>query len=232
MRIKGVPGRVIDWVRSQQSGFGSDDLAKATGLSYRSASIYLSRLERKGIIYRRKKGLYGLFLPTLSRSVRRIAGILLRELPMTGIVVWSTEDLVPYLHYLPNRYLLFLETRSENLPSVRDVLVERGMRVRARPSKRDLRESYSGDPDVLLFSKKDVYGTKPWKGGISTASLERVLVDMYVLTSKKGLAFPTEDVLDALERALKDNAVSRDTLRKYSKRRYVYVDLRRMIEGG
>jgi hypothetical protein len=100
-----------------------------------------------------------------------------------------------------------------------------------RPTRTAFKGAYEDGTEVIVLAKRDRYGTRPWKGKVSFADLERVFVDLYALSSRKGLPFPEEEVLGALGNALAENTVSRGALRKYSKRRYVYADLRECIEG-
>jgi DNA-binding transcriptional ArsR family regulator len=231
MKKREIPDRIISWVRSQKNDFGADELSEATGISHRSASIYLSRLEKTGILTRRIKGRYISFSQRPSVKVRKLGNIISRELPFTAVVLWSTDTIIHFLQNMPNRHQMFLETEKDDVSSVHDVLKEHGIRVKARPSRADFEAANDDGIDVFVLAKKERYGTRLWKGKIFIAGLEKVFIDLYVLASRRGLPYPKEEITRALETAMDENAVSRNTLRKYSKRRYVYPDLRRLIEG-
>jgi hypothetical protein len=230
MKKREIPDRIINWVRTQKNEFGAKELSEATIISHRSALIYLSRLEKTGILSRRTKGRYSSFSQKPSLEVQKLGNILLRELPFTAVVLWSTDTIIHFSQNMPNRHQMFLETEKDNVSSVHDVLKEKGIRVKARPSRRDFEAANDDGIEVFVLSKKERYATRHWKGKIFIANLEKVFIDMYVLASRKGLPYPKEEIMRALETAMDQNALSRNTLRKYSKRRYVYPDLRRIIE--
>jgi hypothetical protein len=227
-----VPQRVRRWASAQTGGLTAGDLAEAMGLSRSSASQYLSRLALAGEIVRLTRGRYLAFVPGVPRSLERVRSVLHTEMPLTEVVLWSTEAASQFTHSVPSRSFAVVETARENVGSVSDALLEGGLSAVARPSRRDLTEIFQRNIEVLVMQSRNTYATFPLGGRVRMATLEKVLVDMYFLATRRGLPVPEEDIVDALRNALDGGAADASVLRRYSMRRHVHGELADLLVEG
>lgn len=230
MRAATVPGKVVEWARSQPAGFGWKELSDELGVSRQSALAYLSRLSRAGWIYRSGKGRYRSFENRPSGKVRKAASTLSARMPLTRAVLWSTDQLVHYSDHIPRRTFLFVDTAPENVPAIVDVLQRSGMRAVGRPTVRDLAESLERDTDAFVMARKEGCGAVPWKGALMRASLERALLGTYFLVTRRSLPYLEEDIKMAIRRAVRENAVDKRTLRRCAARRNLLEELKKILE--
>jgi len=231
MRVAKVPGQVIEWARSQSAEFGWKELSEELGVSRRTAMVYLSRLTMSGLIFRARKGRYRPFENRPSRRARKAAAVLSVKMPLTRAVVWSTDQLVHYSDFIPQRAFLFVETAPENIPAIVDVLRRSKMRTVGLPTARDMAESLDMDTDVFVIARKEGCGAVPWKGLLKGASLERVLLSTYFLVTRKRLPYPEEEIKSAIRRAVREKAVDIRTLRRCAARRNLSRELKKILEG-
>lgn len=205
---------------------------EAMGISRRSALIYLSRMERKGAISKLMRGRYVSAIRKPSWRVLKVIRVLARELPLTALEVWSTDVLIHFSHHIPARFFVFVDARPQDAPSVLDALKEAGMKAVAEPARGNYGVPVEMGAEVFVRRRKTLRGTMPWKGNVSLVILERVLVDLYVLSARDGFPLPKEDIAGAVAMAVGQGAADRRTLRRYATRRYVYPELKKAIEGG
>ena len=231
VRAAAVPGKVLDWARSQTAEFGWGELCENLGISRQSAMAYLSRLARCGLIFRVRKGRYRSFENRPSRRTAKVAAVLSAKMPLTSAVIWSTDQLIHYSDHIPKRTHLFVETAPENVPAIVDVLRRSGRRTVGRPTARDLAESLDMGTEVLVLARKEGCGAVPWKGHLMVASLERALLGTYFLVTRKRLPYPKEEIICAIRRAVREKAVDIRTLRRCAARRNLSQELKRILEG-
>jgi hypothetical protein len=232
MQAEKVPAPVIEWAQSRPAEFGADELMDEMGISRPSALIYLSRMERNGAISRLMRGRYVSAIRKPSRRVLKVIRVLAGELPLTPLAVWSTDALVHFSHHIPARHFVFVDARPQDAPSVLDALKEAGLKAAAEPERGNFSALAEMGAEVFVRMQKTLRGTIPWKGNVSLVILERVLVDLYVLSARDGFPLPKEDIAVAVAAAVGQGAADRRTLRRYATRRYVYPELKTAIEGG
>jgi len=226
-----VPEKAVRWASAQSVEFGPGEMAAALGISRRSALQYLSRMETNAVISKLMRGRYVSALPKPSRKAQKIARILAREMPLTRVVVWGTDSLVPYSHYIPPRPVFFVETAADDASSARDVLRENGYRVIADPTVNEFRSSTELGVEVFVRSARSLWGTIPWEKNVSLAIVEKMFVDLYFLVTRKGFPLPKTEVAKALRAAIDQKAARPETVRRYAMRRNVYPELKEYVEG-
>jgi hypothetical protein len=226
-----VPEKAARWASMQSMEFGPGEMAAALGISHRSALLYLSRLETKGLISKLMRGRYVSALPTPSKKALNIARLLAHEMPLTRVVVWGTDSLAPFSHHMLPRPVIFVETEAEDAPSAGDVLREKGYKVVLEPTAKEYRSSVELGVEVFVRNARSRWGAIPWKKNVSLAILEKMFVDLYFLVTRKGFPLPRVEVAKALRAAIGQKAVRPETVRRYAIRRNVYPELREYVEG-
>ena len=224
-----VPERVLQWARSQSSEYTASHLAEELGLSQRSASIYLSRLAVAGKIVRLMKGRYISFQPFIPSTLQRVGLAIAREMPLTDAVLWTTGPLTQLMHDIPTLDLLVIEATPIDVEGIRDVVLGLGMPVVSRPTRRDISEVLIRSTRVLVIPSRNTYATTAWKGHLRTAMLEKVLVDSYFLSSRKGLPIPSAAIIEAMRAALDGGVIDGRVVRRYATRRHLTDDLLRPL---
>ena len=164
--------------------FSLSDVVKESGVSQPLAKKYLHELKMAGNIFPAGKGMYSsvskTFQPEEKSRVTEIRQMLSREFPDLDFIIWNTLSFQPYYHHQQTHHITFVEVEYDAINAVfnkissayRHVLIEKASRV----AQKDF--DITKDPIVVRLLVK----RSPRQG--HTATLERMLVDMFVIKDK------------------------------------------------
>ena len=225
-----VPENVVLWARSQSGEFTAVRLAAELELSRITASIYLSRLALAGKATRLMRGRYISYRPSIPSTLQRVGLAIAREMPSTDAVLWTTGAIAQFMHDMPTQGLVVVEAAVIDVDAIEDVLLAMGIPTVSRPAKRDIAEYMVRSTRVIVLPSRNRYATVPWKGHLRMAMLEKALVDVYFLASRKGLPFPPTDVIEAMRIAIERGAIDARVLKRYGSRRHILAELGPRLE--
>lgn len=226
---KNVPAEVIRWLKRQKRFVTSDELAAGMGTTKRTASCYLSRLAKCGSLTRIAKGKYISGSMYLGREVGKIAKLIQRKMPLTPFVIWSTEIISPVSHHMLGKHIIFIEADEYAVGNIKDVLLEEGSASLLDPTAKELEDIFSSPIDVILFKKSEKYATIR-VSGVLTASLEKALIDLYFLSTRRKFPIPPSELIDAVKNALRDGLIDLKVFSRYAARRNVKNELARELK--
>lgn len=163
------------------------------------------------------------FIPEISSKMKTISNKLKKEFPYLNICIWNTSSLNEFMVHQPGRFYLLIEVEKEATQSVFYFLKEAKYSVFIEPTS-DLLEKYLPNEKESLIVKSLV-SEAPTQivKGINTASLEKMLVDVYC-----------DDVIFSAQQGAEMRTLFKEALIKYSlneNRMLRYADRRRKKEG-
>ncbi len=226
--IRTVPDEAIQWLKKQKKIITPAELAKGIGVTKHTASCYLSRLSKCGSITRIAKGKYVAREIYISNRIKRIDKILKRKMPLTNYIIWSTETISPVTHYILGKHIIFIEADKYAVSGIKDILSEGGIISILNPSTKEFEDLFDLGCDVILLERSEEYATIIING-IITASLEKALIDLYFLSTRKKFPLLHSELIDTMKVAMQEKLIDLKMFRRYAMRRNVKKELKRLL---
>ncbi len=158
------------------------------------------------------------YTPVISAKLKAIHSKIRKEFPYLKICIWETSALNEFMQHQPGRFYLLAEVEKEAAQSVFFFLQELRYTVFIEPGK-DFLEKYSpiSKESVIvkpLVTEAPIQNIK----GVNTASLEKMLVDIFcddvIFLAQQGSEMRT-----IFREALAKYSVNRDRMLRYAGRR-------------
>ncbi len=230
MKTSNIPKKIIDRILNSKNIITSEVLAKNYKLKPLTASNYLSRLKRDGIITRIGRGEYinsqkSKLILDISPKVRKIHEIIEEQSPFLEFIIWSIFNLKEFYHNVPTKNYLFIESKEMfELMSIKEILFEHDLESIINPKPKDFEEVlYRIEIPIILFKRKNSYGVIKING-IQTPILERCILDLYYYITRKKLNYPIEEVNNILINAINTGAFNFSFADRYVKLRNIEFD--------
>jgi len=225
-----IPKKIIDKILNSKNVITSEVLAKKYNLKSLTASNYLSRLERDGLITRIGRGEYinsqkSKLKLDISSEVKKIHEIIKKQSPFLEFILWSVFNLKEFYHNVPTKNYIFIESKEMfELMSIKEILFEHDLESIINPKPKDFEEViYRIEIPIILFKRKNSYGVIKING-IYTPILERCILDLYYYITRKKLNYPIEEVNNILIDAINTGAFNFSFADRYVKLRNMEFD--------
>lgn len=119
------------------------------------------------------------YLPDISSKMKSIYSKIKKEYPYTDICIWNTSSLNEFMIHQPFKFYYILEIEKEAMNSIFYFLKDINFSVFLEPTT-DILEKYTPDNKQIiiikpLISEAPLISVK----GIKTASIEKMLVDIF-----------------------------------------------------
>jgi len=174
----------------------------------------LNRIGRGKFIIGERKN----FIPEITSKMKAIHTKLKKQFPYLKICMWNTSALNEFMIHQPGRFYLLIEVEKDATQSIFYFLKEAKYSVFIDPTT-DLLEKYaSSEKESLII--KSLVSEAPLQNikGINTASLEKMLVDVFcddvIFPSQQGAEMRT-----LFEEALNKFSVNENRMLRYADRR-------------
>ena len=196
---------------------------KPTTINWRIYSLV-----QMGILKRIGRGKFSIgkgenYVPEISAKLKTTYKKLKREFPYLDICIWNTSALNEFMVHQPGRFYILVEVEKEATRSVFFFLKEAKYSVFLEPTK-DLLEKYLPE-EKKVFIVKSLVSEAPVENikGIKTASIEKMLVDIFC-----------DDIIFSAQQGSEMRTIFKEALSKYSineSRMFRYADRRRKKES-
>jgi len=180
-------------------------------------------LIQMGLLNRIGRGKYCIgegrnFIPEISPKMKAIISKLNKEFPFLKICIWNTSALNEFMVHQPRRFYLLIEVEKDATQSIFYFLKEAKYSVFIDPTS-DLLEKYlPSEKESLII--RSLVSEAPLQNvnGIYTASLEKMLVDVFcddvIFSAQQGTEMRT-----LLKEALSKYSVNENRMLRYANRR-------------
>jgi len=191
------------------------------GISYSENTIvqYLSELTNSGHIFSAGRGWYSSIeevFPLETHSVKNFIQFVTELFPLLEFSVWSTKQVRGYSYHIPTKFVTFLYTAKDHLPSVADVLQDSEYDIYLNPYQIEVHKGFrAGDKTVVL---RPELSESPENG--KYAPIEKILVDLVVENDKLPLLGYT-DVSHIFHDIVSRYRINIAKLVRYARRRRV-----------
>ena len=199
-----IPDKIKNSIIDSNKFISSDDLTSEFNITKRTASNYLSRLEREGLITRIGRGKYLNSQKTklkleIDPEIKKIHSIIKESSPFLNFVIWSIFNLKNFFHNIPIKNYIFIEAEEFfELKSIKERLFELNIESIIKPKSIDFEEIlYRKEIPIILFRRKNQYGIIKLEE-IETPISERIVLDLYYYITRKHLNYPSEELRDIL----------------------------------
>lgn len=193
------------------------DLKKST-INWR---VY--KLVHDGILERIGRGTFKIrkrnkFLPEIAKSLRSIHQRVKTNFPYAEICSWNTSVLNQFMVHQPARFFTLVETEKDVVQPVFHQLKESTLHVFLNPGKELLENYLSDQKDAIivkpLISESPLLQTEK----IVTATLEKILVDIYC-DKELFTAFQGSELRRIFKEAFHRYTINEKALLRYADRR-------------
>lgn len=179
----------------------------------------LNRIGRGKFIIGKTKS----FIPEISPKMKAINSKLKKEFPYLKICIWHTSVLNEFMVHQPRQMFLLIEVEKEATEAIFYFLKEANYSVFINPTRELLEKYLPSKKESLII--KPLVSEAPTKliKGIYTASLEKMLVDVFC-----------DDILFSAQQGSEMRTLFKDALAKYSvneNRMLRYANRRRKKEN-
>lgn len=158
-------------------GFEPD--LKQTTLNWR---VYY--LVKEGVLKRIGMGKFEIgegknYIPEIPPKIRSLNNKLKKEFPYLKICIWDTSILNEFMLHQPGRFYLLVEVEKEALDSIFYFLKDAKYPAFVEPTKEIIEKYLPGDKEAVIV--KSLVSEAPTQNikGVNTASLEKILVDIF-----------------------------------------------------
>ena len=198
------------------------------GVNQTTINWRIYSLVQTGILKRIGRGKFGIgeeknYITEISAKLKTIYKKLKKEFPYLDICIWNTSALNEFMVHQPGRFYILIEMEKEATRSVFFFLKEAKYSVFLEPTK-DLLEKYLPE-EKEVFIVKSLVSEAPLQNikGINTASIEKMLVDIFC-----------DDIVFSAQQGSEMRTIFKEALSKYSineSRMFRYADRRRKKES-
>lgn len=205
--------------------------------SVRSMDTVLRQMVAAGMLERTGYGQFRLYpevkpqyLPVVSPEMNALFFGIKERYPYARFCIWQARAISSFMQHIPSIDVLILETdRSAAEAVYNDVreLIE-GRTVLLRPSEKECRLYASGTPSLLV---KDLISEAPVirVDGVTTASLEKILVDATIAPEFEFAR--GSELYTIFENADQMYHIGKKTLLRYAARRGKKEEIEKLIES-
>ena len=198
-----------------------NEIEKDLKLSTINWRIYA--LVQNGVLQRVGRGKFKFgkernYLPDISSKMKSIYSKIKKEYPYTDICIWTTSLLNEFMIHQPFKFYSILEIEKEAMNSIFYFLKDLNFPVFLEPTL-DILEKYTPDNKQIIIIKP-LISEAPLitVNGITTASIEKMLVDIFCDT----IIFSTQqgsEMRTIFETAFTKYTVNRSKMLRYANRR-------------
>lgn len=225
---------LAELLREQIFITADDVLSHNSGLSRRTVHQYLNRLAREGELTQVGRGLYRTdspppFQPPLPERVRTLAHRIRAQLPFSEFTIWSTVQAIELAHMLPTRHVAFVEADQEVAPAIYEVLLSANEPALLDPPRDALDQLLALSKEPLVVRRRAETMATVEVEGVRTATLEKLLVDLYFESSREGLLLDPGEFGRMLRSALTHYNVNFVLLLAYAERRGIRDDWQALL---
>jgi len=169
------------------------------------------------------------YIPEISTSTKRLFKKLKAEFPFANLCVWNTSVLNEFMLHQPNRFFVLVETDKETSNAVFYFLREIRKSVFIDPTI-DILEKYVVNENEVFIIKPLVTEAPILKiNGVETASLEKMLVDIFC----DGVIFSTQqgtEMRTIFKNAFDKYTINQNKMLRYADRRSKKEELNQFVK--
>ncbi|MDP2965581.1 MAG: hypothetical protein Q8N39_06015 [Pelolinea sp.] len=200
----------------------------------------LYSLEKQKIIIPIGAGVYALlnallsvekkkFIPTLSPRIQELSSIIRENFPYTHYLIWETNILNEFMTHQPSQNLIILEIDKDACESVFNRLKEQTSGIIfLEPDKLTFERYIINTPESIILLRLVTQSPKIKAKGITTARLEKILVDIFT-DEDRFFAFHGQELTNIFENAFSTYWINLKTLFRYAGRRKVAMKMQAFI---
>ncbi|MEI7732197.1 MAG: DUF6577 family protein [Verrucomicrobiota bacterium] len=152
--------------------------------------VYLTEATAAGLIHDAGRGWYSRLSepsPLDSKPTAKLIRAVEKKFPLLDFTVWSTEQIRAYSHHLLARFVTFVHTDRDAMPSVAEFLRNAGYDVHLNPRSDAARQFMIREKTVVVRPKNNA---QPHVGRHVT--IEGLLVELFVESRPLNLMDPHE----------------------------------------
>ncbi len=191
-------------------------------------------LKKKGVIHHVSRGTYSFqqkpqYLPTVSKSLKKLFAKIHKELPYTTICVWDSRWFNEFLELQLFKHFLVIEAEKEASESVYNRLVSPTVSVFLDPDK-EIFEKYIVNHDEVIIVKSMISEAPVANHeNIVCASLEKLLVDCLA----EPVMFSAQQAeLDTIfKNAFDRYTININAMKRYARRRNKLTEVEMRIQN-
>lgn len=154
-------------------------------VSPNAISIQLDRLVKSNELVRLERGVYAMFpsskknfLVSVTDDLKQLFQKIKVQFPFVNYCVWSSKDLVPYMHHIPNLNYTYIDVERDVAESIFNVLNDNNSkRVFLTPNLDDFNRYVIGTDAIIV---RTLVSEAPLQmiENIKTPTIEKILVDV------------------------------------------------------
>jgi hypothetical protein len=194
-----------------------------------STKKYLYNLKKLGKIFNAGRGWYSNLPDTFildTKPIKDTIKLVEQNFPLLQFSCWSTEQLKSYFHHLQTKFVTFVYCDFDYMVTIADFLRQYQSKVFLNPTKPEINKFFQFETNTLVI--RPSISKPPTKD--HEASLEKVLVDLYIENNKLFI-MGDWDYNNTLNEIISTKRISVGALIKYAKRRQVSeFFLRKVLE--
>lgn len=225
---------IMNYARSH-STVTVNDLTSACKMSPATARQHLSCLAATGTLVRVSYDTYALpsgkeqFPLDVSDNVKSVYNDLKAEFPFADFCVYSGEIYEPLQHHMSVNHAIYVETNRDTVDSVFSILKETHKNVYKQPDADFMSDYVDFRKECIIVKVLVTESPLQVVDDVPSPTIEKLLVDILKdpdLNYLRGMEYNY-----MLETALSQYRISSSKLLRYSRRRNVQLQIKRMLDN-
>ncbi len=226
-----ISEKIKNSILSSESIITIKELVNRFDIKRITATNYLSRLEREGLITRIGRGEYlslqkSKLRPEINHRLEEIYEYIKEDAPFLEFIIWSIFNFKEFFQNIPIKNYIFIEAAEMfELKSIKERLFENNIESIINPKSKDFEElSFRNEVPIFLFKRKNLYGTLKINE-VNTAISERCILDLYYYITREHLNYPIEELKSILIKMIQTGEFNFSFSMRYAKTRNIELDL-------
>lgn len=188
---------------------------------------------KKGMLKRMGKGLFKIddsetYTPIIDDKTKKIFNEIAKNFPFLSCCCWNTSMLNAFTQHLVNKQMTLVEVDRDGVESVANFLKVKHKNIFFNPSK-EVIDNYLHDLNEAIVVRNLVTESPLLKvGTLNTASLEKILVDMFCDTAIFSF-YQGNELTHIYKNVMNEFTVNMPKMMRYAKRRGKHDEIKDFI---
>ncbi len=159
-----------------------------------------------------------IYIPELSKRIKLLDTVLKRQFPFTGFCLWQSSLFNEFMVHQPGKFFILIEAERDSLESVFYFLKDKKFTAFLEPTEDIIDKYFPEDKEPIVIKKLVSEAPIQIRNGISTTTIEKLLVDVFcdttIFSAQQG-----PELINIYKSAFSKYTINENRMLRYANRR-------------